>query len=172
VFPGSDGDPFGAGLRQTGIIADRHEESAMTPKRTATVALALLGLAGCASTATGPSVPASAPTPSPAVVALDEHADHTTVKVGVGTTIRVELHSTYWSATTSSAARLVAPSGSPVTSAAPSCRPGGGCGTVSSTFVARAAGSAVLTADRTSCGEAMNCPPAQRTYRVTIEVTG
>ncbi|MGK4585804.1 hypothetical protein [Kitasatospora sp. HPMI-4] len=140
----------------------------MPLKRTAAVALALLGLAGCASTTTVRSTPA----PSPSEVVLDENADHTTVKVGVGTRIRVELHSTYWSGAASSATALVAPSGSPETSPAPSCRPGGGCGTVSSAFVARATGSALLTADRTSCGEAMNCPPGHRTYRVTIEVTG
>lgn len=142
----------------------------MSPRRTvATICLAL-GLAGCASTApstagAGPSSP-----PSPAVVALDEHANHTTVKVGVGSTVRIALHSTYWSNLTSSAPQLLQPSGTPSASADPSCHPGGGCGTLIGTFQARTAGTAQLTAERTSCGEAMACSPDQRSYTVTITI--
>ncbi|GAA0659946.1 hypothetical protein GCM10010193_08510 [Kitasatospora atroaurantiaca] len=143
----------------------------MTMKRIAAVGFALLGLAGCGSTATVPAGSSSA-SPSQAVVALDEHADRTTVTVGVGTTIRVDLHSTYWSAVASSAPQLVQPTGAPSSSASPSCRPGGGCGTVSSTFLARAAGSAQLTSQRSSCGEAKPCTSDQGTFTVTIKVTG
>jgi hypothetical protein len=142
-----------------------------------TCAAALLALAGCGSTgtSTASSAPASTalvPTTTPAAVSADEHANHTTLKVAVGTTISVDLHSTYWSAATSSAPDIVAPAGSPATSPSPSCRPGGGCGTVTTTFTARTPGTAHLAASRTICGEALNCGPDQRTYDVTIEVTG
>ncbi|MGW2250083.1 hypothetical protein ACWCXH_07775 [Kitasatospora sp. NPDC001660] len=151
----------------------------MNLRRPATLALAsaLLALTGCASTGAstgaGPSTTVVAsPTPSPAAVTVDEHADHTTVKVPVGSTVTVELHSTYWSAPTSSAADIAAPSGTPTTAPSPSCRPGAGCGTVTTAFTAHAAGTAHLTATRTVCGEALACGPDQRTYDVTVEVTG
>ncbi|MFD5437172.1 hypothetical protein ACFWJ4_34110 [Kitasatospora sp. NPDC127067] len=150
----------------------------MNPRRSAApvLAAALLTLAGCASTGTGPSTPAAASTastaPSPATVTVDEHADRTTLKAAVGTTVTLALHSTYWSAATSSAPDVLAPAGPPTTTPSPSCRPGGGCGTVTASFTARAPGTARLTATRTSCGEALNCPPEQRGYEVTVEVTG
>ncbi|MFJ6774140.1 hypothetical protein ACIQOV_24840 [Kitasatospora sp. NPDC091257] len=147
----------------------------MNPRRSAApvLAAALLTLAGCASTGTGPSTPAAASTaPSPATVTVDEHADRTTLKATVGTTVTLALHSTYWSAATSSAPDVLTPAGSPATAPSPSCRPGGGCGTATASFTARAPGTARLTATRTSCGEALNCPPEQRGYEVTVEVTG
>ncbi|MFE7532522.1 protease inhibitor I42 family protein [Kitasatospora sp. NPDC057542] len=147
----------------------------MNPRRPAAPALAaaLLTLAACASTGTGPSTPtATSAAPSPATVTVDEHADHTTVKAAVGTTVTLALHSTYWSAATSSAPDVVTPDGAPTTAPSPSCRPGGGCGTVTASFTARAPGTARLTATRTSCGEALNCPPEQRGYEVTVDVSG
>ncbi|MFJ9770500.1 hypothetical protein ACIRVF_04575 [Kitasatospora sp. NPDC101157] len=141
-----------------------------------TCAAALLALTGCGSK--GAATAASAPAPTttalttPAPVTADEHANHTTLKVAVGATVSVQLHGTYWSAVTSSATDLLAPAGAPTTAPAPSCRPGGGCGTVTASFVARTAGTAHLTTSRTSCGEAVNCSPDQRSYDVTIEVTG
>ncbi|MEV7186784.1 hypothetical protein [Kitasatospora sp. NPDC093102] len=146
----------------------------MSPRRPAVpaIAAALLTLAGCASTGTVPSTPAATPAAlSPATVTVDEHADHTTLKAAVGTTVTLTLHSIYWSAATSSAPDVVTPDGAPTTAPSPSCRPGGGCGTVTASFTARAPGTARLTATRTSCGEALNCPPEQRGYEVTVEVT-
>ncbi|MFD5463707.1 hypothetical protein ACFWIQ_12940 [Kitasatospora sp. NPDC127059] len=153
----------------------------MTPRRTAALALtcaaALLALAGCGSTsastvASGPAPTTTALTTTPAAVTADEHANHTTVKVAVGATVSVVLQGTYWSAAASSAPGVVSPAGAPTTAPSPSCRPGGGCGTVTTSFAARAAGTAHLTASRTACGEALNCSPDQRSYDVTIEVTG
>ncbi|MFG2905462.1 hypothetical protein ACGF13_10440 [Kitasatospora sp. NPDC048286] len=147
----------------------------MNPRRPAALALAaaLLSLTGCASTGTGPSTPATtSATPGPATVTVDEHADRTTVRIAVGATLTLALHSTYWSAATSSAPEVLAADGAPSTAPSPSCRPGGGCGTVTAAFTARAAGTARLTATRTSCGEALNCPPGQRSYEVTVDVEG
>ncbi len=155
---------------------------------TATVATGPAHSAAPSTSATpGGSVAPSAPgTPStsgkPSVpgvrtVTLDEKANGSTVKVGVGDTVVVELHSTSWSAVASSASTALGQSGKPVTlaptaSASPSCRPlpGSGCGTVATTFVAHAAGSAQLTASRTQCGEARACPSDQRSFAVTVQI--
>lgn len=96
------------------------------------------------------------------------------VTVAVGTTISVVLHSTYWSAPASSNQRIVGPAGpATVTPASPgTCLPGIGCGTVTSIFVARAIGDAVLTAGRTVCGEALNCSGADKSWNVVIQVRG
>ena len=50
--------------------------------------------------------------------------------------------------------------------------PGGGCNPVVATFTAMSAGTAVLSASRTSCGEALRCGPDNSHYHVTIIVTG
>jgi hypothetical protein len=47
-----------------------------------------------------------------------------------------------------------------------------GCGTVTQGFVALSDGSATVRASRTTCGEAMACPPQDATYEVTVRVTG
>ncbi|MEU6970402.1 hypothetical protein AB0A71_22205 [Kitasatospora aureofaciens] len=141
-----------------------------------TCAAALLALTGCGSK--GAATAASAPAPTttalitPAAVTADEHANHTTLKVAAGATVSVQLHGTYWSAVSSSAGDVLASVGAPTTAPSPSCRPGGGCGTVTTSFTARTAGTAHLTASRTACGEALNCSPDQRSYDVTVEVTG
>ncbi|GAA1252043.1 hypothetical protein GCM10009665_48480 [Kitasatospora nipponensis] len=149
-----------------------------TPLRRAVALVcgALLGtaaLTACGSQVTGSSAPGPAVSASQAApVVLDEHADHTTVRLGVGATVRVELHSTYWSQATSSAPGLLEPTAAaPSPSTAPTCRPGAGCGTVSGAFVARAAGSVQLTAQRSSCGEAKPCAPDQQTFTVTVEIS-
>lgn len=101
---------------------------------------------------------------------LDEKANHTTVRATVGGTVRVQLHSTYWSTVSSSAPQLLGLAAVNSTPS-PSCRPGGGCATVTSTFLARQAGTAQLTADRTSCGEAKPCAPDEQHFTVTVEVS-
>ena len=133
-----------------------------------TVLVPVLVLTGCGSSSGSTAAAGSAGT-----VSLDEHANNTTVRVGVGATVRIALHSTYWSPVTSSAPELVEPVGTPTamaTATSPACRPGSGCGTVTTTFLTRGAGSARLTATRTTCGEALLCAPDQRTFTVTVQV--
>ncbi|MFJ1796342.1 hypothetical protein [Kitasatospora griseola] len=145
----------------------------MTPKprRTAAAALlALVALSGCGSATTTSTSTAPGEHPTPGPVVLDESADRTRITVAPGTTVRTELHSTYWSPATSTDPGLLAPAGQPTTAAAPSCRPGSGCGTVTTAFTARTAGSARLTAHRTSCGEARPCPPGQQDYTVDVDI--
>jgi len=119
---------------------------------------------------------ASPPTSTPAhatAVQLSEGANQTTISVTRGSTITVVLRSTYWT---------IDPPGGPVLFAAgpqsyapgQGCGatvPGSGCGTVTLVVRAAAAGTAMLTANRTSCGEALRCTPDQSTWRVTVRVT-
>ncbi|MCX4748405.1 protease inhibitor I42 family protein [Kitasatospora sp. NBC_01287] len=123
-------------------------------------------LTACGSGAQHATSPSSA-----AVLTLDDSANRTTVHAQVGSTIEITLHSTYWSAPTSSAPGvLVAAGTSSAPSASAGCHPGSGCGTIETTFRAGAAGTARLTATRTSCGEAKPCAPDQSSYTVTVQV--
>ncbi|MFC6599119.1 hypothetical protein [Kitasatospora paranensis] len=142
--------------------------------------LGLAALTGCgpkdatahvAPAGSSPAAGSAGPATSPPTTTLDEQANHSTVTVKVGSTIRIVLHSTYWSAVTSSAPHLLAPTAAPSVSAASPCPPGGGCGTLTQTFLARAAGPVELTAQRTSCGEAKPCLPDQRTLAITVDIT-
>ncbi|MEZ0088954.1 hypothetical protein [Streptacidiphilus sp. EB129] len=108
-------------------------------------------------------------------ITLDEHSAGTTVAVAQGDTVVLVMHSSYWSAPVNSAPKLLQQMGGTAGSAAPpgpTCHPGQGCGTVTTTFVAKGAGTAKLSATRTSCGEAMACSPAQRSFSVTLVITG
>lgn len=139
--------------------------------------LLVVGLAGCASTqaqAPQPPVSASPSSTSPRQVTLDEHASGSTVTLSVGSTLQVTLHSTYWQPPTSSAVAVLRPVGTATPSVTPTasgCHPGSGCGTLSARFTALRSGTTTVTASRTSCGEAMACTPAQRTFTVTVQVT-
>ena len=127
-----------------------------------------------ASTAGSPPSPTGTPTApasSPAPRVLDEHARLTGVTVRTGSTVVVQLHSTYWSTPTTSDPDVLVP-GAGGSSPAGSCPPGGGCGVSSARFTAARPGTARVTAHRSSCGEAMRCLPGQRAYEVTVTVTG
>jgi len=131
---------------------------------------ALFAVAGCASPR-GIVTPPPRATNYPAIV-LDEHANQSTVQVVVGRRVEVLLHSSYWTGFGSSQSAVVRADGSVRTlPTSQKCVPGGGCNPVLATFMAQAAGTAVLSASRTSCGEALRCSPANSHYRVTIVVT-
>ncbi|TQF04968.1 hypothetical protein E6W39_25470 [Kitasatospora acidiphila] len=138
-----------------------------------------VAVAGCGSGATKATTPGGAisvsASPGTAELRLTDSANNTTVHATVGQTVVIALGSSYWSEVTSSAPQLLqrVAQSHPMTSSSPSfCPPGGGCGAQPSSFVAKAAGSARLTADRHVCGEAMACSPDQRTFTVTVEITG
>ena len=132
------------------------------------ITAALAGAAGCASS---PGSVVIAPKQPPPPVVLDEHANQSTVRVVVGRNVQVLLHSSYWTDFGSSQPAVVRADGSarmlPTTQ---TCMPGGGCNPVVATFTAMSAGTAVLSASRTSCGEALRCSPGNSHYRVTIIV--
>jgi hypothetical protein len=143
----------------------------LTTTRRPALALGVLLLAtGCGGTA---QHAARTGTPSgTAARTLDEHDAGTTVTVRRGDTVTLALHSTYWALAGSSDPAVLAAEGAPVLHpAAPGrCLPGMGCGSVTELFTARADGTARLSADRTSCGEALACRPEQAHYAVTVRV--
>ena len=117
-----------------------------------------------------PMVPASAPPlAGPQVTETDN--GHT-LRVHVGSELKLILHNTYWQIAGSSSTAVVAPLGAAVYSGAGliSCIPGSGCGTVTQAFRAAGLGQATLTASRTSCGEALQCTGTAGSYKVTIVV--
>ena len=151
---------------------------------TIVLAAAGLTLAGCAATAQGYTAPgiqvASSSTHVPPSIdpvgqtTATDTDNGRTITVAVGDQLKITLHSTYWhfAAPTGNALR---PAGQPVTEGIPAgpnnhCVPGEGCGTVTAGFDATTPGTAVVTASRTSCGEAMACTGRAGTYRLTVVV--
>jgi hypothetical protein len=96
-----------------------------------------------------------------------------TVKLAPGDHLEVVLHSTYWTFDGSSDPAVVSGDGDPVyAGGGPKCGgpPGSGCGTVTARFTAGAAGTAVVSAHRTSCGEALRCSPDKSRWALTVKV--
>jgi hypothetical protein len=136
---------------------------------------------GCGHAAARPS-PGQSLTPSASAptitvsgktaIIVDEHANGKSVTVTVGAPIKLLLHNSYWNISASSRPDVLAeigvPTWLPVT---PTCGAGMGCNPVQAIFTALRPGTAVLSASRMSCGEAMLCAPAQRHFQVTVVVT-
>jgi hypothetical protein len=104
---------------------------------------------------------------------VKDDANGTTVHVHVGTDVQLLLSSSYWSVNGSSTvAVLRQDGGSTVLPRPTNCPaiPGLGCQPVQTDFTATAAGTAIITANRTSCGEALPCPADKRHFSVTIVV--
>jgi hypothetical protein len=110
------------------------------------------------------------PTDQRMVVAGDSDNGRT-LALQAGDRLQVVLGSTYWTLDGSSdpgvLRQVTQPTVSPRTIG---CVPGGGCGTVSATFDAVAAGRAGVTARRTTCGEALRCTGSQGLYQITVVV--
>lgn len=152
--------------------------------RTARTQIAFgLILAGCAVFGTGcaaagapvtlpPSASSSTITVSGSPLVLDEHAKGKVVKIAVGTSVELILHSSYWNINNSSSPKVLSEIGEPTQlPVTPTCPPGIGCNPVQATFTAMTPGTAVLSASRMSCGEAMGCGPGQGHFQVTVVVT-
>ena len=102
---------------------------------------------------------------------IEDGANGKTVTVSVGTQVQLLLHSSYWRVNDSSRPDVLAKVGAPAyIRATPACAPGMGCNPVRVTFRAVRAGTAVLIADRTTCGEALRCPAGKRHFQVTVIV--
>jgi hypothetical protein len=109
----------------------------------------------------------------PTSIQVTDAAKGATTSVTLGSTITVVLHSTYWT--------IDPPTGPVLAAAGPQSYapgqgcgatvPGSGCGTVTLVVRAAAEGTSVITAQRTSCGEALRCTPDQSTWSVTVRVT-
>jgi hypothetical protein len=121
-----------------------------------------------------PNVASGSPAPpsNPAghVTVVGDSFNGKTVSLHVGDRLEVRLASTYWTFAGSSNPQVLKPLGGVAVSPQPSgCVPGGGCGTATATFDVVGAGSAVVAASRTSCGEAMGCTGDQGSFRLTVE---
>jgi hypothetical protein len=106
-------------------------------------------------------------------IQLDESDKGQTVRVVPGERITVVLHSTYWRFATLPDTTVLTTDGQPAVAGSPpghGCVPGGGCGTVTASYLARSVGSIAITASRTSCGEALACGPDQASFSITIVV--
>jgi hypothetical protein len=137
-----------------------------------------LFLGGCGTTLSpggfGPSASPGQPTATPgqgsAAVVLHDQDNGRTVSVRKGAHLTIELGSTYWTFDSSSNATVLRQAGQPQVRPSAKCVPGGGCGVVAAGFDALSAGMAVVSATRTSCGEALACTGLDGIYRVSIVV--
>lgn len=156
----------------------RSRSTALRPLAAASVLL----MAGCATavTANGGHLEASEtgasvhPAGSAAeVIIVRDNANGKTVHVPAGDRVELILSSTYWMVHRSTAPRVLRQDGPTRLLARPkSCPtiPGLGCIPVKTSYSALAAGEAVITASRGSCGEALRCVGHQGRFKVTIVV--
>jgi hypothetical protein len=120
------------------------------------------------------SVPANATSRpgSSGEIEISETSNGLTLTLSVRATLRLVLHNTYWTIGESSVPSVLALTASPVYSEAGliACIPGTGCGTVTASFRALAPGRAVVTATRSSCGEALRCVGGNGAFEATVIV--
>jgi hypothetical protein len=111
------------------------------------------------------------PSPGGHTVEVDEAANGSDLTLAPGDHLQVTLRSTYWAFNPSSHPGVLRADGGPRTGPGTNCPtyPGSGCGTVTQTYTALKAGTAHVSADRTTCGEALACNPAQH-YNLTVHV--
>jgi hypothetical protein len=147
-----------------------------------TLAAGLLGmvaLAGCATTTpTALDRPAKTPTTT---LTVDNRANGSTVNAHVDDRIEVVLGSrhqpgsTYWRFAPVTGPVLTS-AGAPVTHGMPPGSPAGcgiagaGCGTVTWTLVAASPGTTSISAHRTTCGEAIQCPAGKQDFTLKVHV--
>ncbi|MBF9067550.1 hypothetical protein [Streptacidiphilus fuscans] len=125
---------------------------------------------GSASAVATPSASATGSSSTGTVLKLDENAKGHTVHVPVGGTVLLTMHNITWSTPKVSNPADLSPLGLPEIGPGTDCHPGSGCGTKSTRFVARQAGTVTITETRTSCGEARRCTDGQGTYTVTVVI--
>ena len=108
---------------------------------------------------------------SNATLAVSEADNGRSIQILRGERVLLVLHSTYWQLEGSGAPSILAAEGTPLIEAhRKECVPGGGCGTITQSFVGVAAGQAAITAERKVCGEALLCPPERRLFKVIVDV--
>jgi len=125
-------------------------------------------------TAVGPWCPPGAMcVPPPGhTITVDEAANGSAVTLAAGDHLQVVLHSTYWQFNAVSDPAVLTADGAAQPGPGTNCPtfPGSGCGTRTQTYSAAEAGTAVVSASRTSCGEARACSPAESSYKLTVHV--
>ncbi|HUZ56500.1 MAG TPA: hypothetical protein VMU94_28745 [Streptosporangiaceae bacterium] len=145
----------------------------LRPLAGAVVALLMAGCGSGVPSAGSPHPPSGGTTTPGAVTVSSDHANGRTLHVKVGERLNLILSSTYWQVRRSSAPAVLRQDGAATPLPRPSSCPkipGLGCTPVRTSFLALAPGTAVITASRTTCGEALRCAADQRHFRVTIVV--
>ena len=118
-------------------------------------------------------VPMSAASASSShTVTVVESSNGKVVRVRVGDRVKVKLASTYWEfgPVDGKAVRALGQADVVVGGAGCPKIMGTGCGSATLTLRVAAKGTSTVSASRTSCGEALQCSPDQRAYRVRITV--
>src|SRR5581483_8550966 len=102
-------------------------------------------------------------------VTVGEGANGSTVTLARGDRLQVVLHSTYWQFAPVSNPAVLAVDGGSQTDPGTNCPsfPASGCAPVTQTYTAARASSAGVSASRTSCGEAMGCPPSKSSFNAS-----
>jgi hypothetical protein len=110
---------------------------------------------------------------SSAVIIIRDNANGKTLRVDAGDPVELILASTYWTVHRSSAPSVLRQDGPTRLLPRPkSCPkiPGLGCVPVKTPYTALMAGKSVITASRTSCGEALRCVGGNGRFKVTVVV--
>jgi hypothetical protein len=116
---------------------------------------------------------AERPAPAARTVQVGDQSNGQTVTLRPGDHLTVVLHSTYWQFNAPSDTGVVAADGDPVYAGQPNCGPpGSGCGTATAHYTAGHDGTAVVSAHRETCGEALRCAPDQSRWSVKVNVKG
>jgi hypothetical protein len=137
----------------------------LRPLQSVAVAAAALLAVGCSQIATA--------TGNSHLVVARDNSNGKTVRVSVGDRLELILASDYWNVDPSSSPAVLRQDGATSYLARPSdCPtiPGLGCIPEQTSFTALAPGTVVITASRTSCGEALACRPDQSRFRLTVIV--
>ena len=146
-------------------VAQRHRLMAVAM---AVSAVSIMTSAGCGAAASrGPGAG------GPTVIVVRDDANGTAVSARAGDRIELILSSSYWHVSGSSAPGVLRQDGPPVLLPRPSscpAIPGLGCNPVRAYFTALTDGKAVITASRSTCGEALRCKPDQTRFTVIIVV--
>jgi len=107
------------------------------------------------------------------VIVVRDNANGKAVSARAGNRIELILSSSYWHLTGSSAPSVLRQDGPPALLPRPSSCPdipGLGCTPVRANFTALTNGKAVITASRSTCGEALRCKPDQTRFTVIVVV--
>jgi len=105
------------------------------------------------------------------VVRASDGSNGHTIAMRRGQHLVVALSSTYWQLQPSSNTTVLGLVGSPkISPQLAGCVPGAGCGTATATYLASGVGRAMVTATRTSCGEALRCVGANGQFALRVIV--